>query len=145
MFVNPTMNELKMFSSVNLDYFQIYGDLTLEQSTLIKLKYNKRIIMAIQVKEKKDILKYKTYKNIADIILFDSSGLHRSLSWNYNWIKIVPSSVTKMLAGNINMSMLGNLKEITDIVDISGALETNKVKNITKIKKFLNKIKRIND
>ena len=144
-FVNPTMNELKMFSSVNLDYFQIYGDLTLEQSTLIKLKYNKRIIMAIQVKEKKDILKYKTYKNIADIILFDSSGLHRSLSWNYNWIKIVPSSVTKMLAGNINMSMLGNLKEITDIVDISGALETNKVKNITKIKKFLNKIKRIND
>ncbi len=144
-FVNPTMNELKMFSSVNLDYFQIYGDLTLEQSTLIKLKYNKKIIMAIQVKEKKDILKYKTYKNIADIILFDSSGLHRSLSWNYNWIKIVPSSVTKMLAGNINMSMLGNLKEITDIVDISGALETNKVKNITKIKKFLNKIKRIND
>ena len=144
-FVNPTMNELKMFSNVNLDYFQIYGDLTLEQSTLIKLKYNKKIIMAIQVKEKKDILKYKTYKNIADIILFDSSGLHRSLSWNYNWIKIVPSSVTKMLAGNINMSMLGNLKEITDIVDISGALETNKVKNITKIKKFLNKIKRIND
>ena len=144
-FVNPTMNELKMFSSVNLDYFQIYGDLTLEQSTLIKLKYNKKIIMAIQVKEKKDILKYKTYKSIADIILFDSSGLHRSLSWNYNWIKIVPSSVTKMLAGNINMSMLGNLKKITDIVDISGALETNKVKNITKIKKFLNKIKRIND
>jgi phosphoribosylanthranilate isomerase len=29
--VNPTVDELKMFSNLNLDYFQIYGDLTLEQ------------------------------------------------------------------------------------------------------------------
>ena len=89
--------------------------------------------------------KYKIYENSADIILFDSSGLHKSLSWNYNWIKSVPSSVTKMLAGNINVDMLENLKEITDIVDVSGDLETDKVKDIIKIKAFLEKIKQIND
>ena len=76
--------------------------------------------------------------------MFDSSGLHQSVSWNYNWIKAVPSSITRMLAGNISIDMLENLKEITDIIDVSGALETDQVKDIVKIKKFLDKIKEIN-
>jgi len=91
------------------------------------------------------VLKYKVYEEVADIILFDSSGLHESVSWNYDWIKKVPSTITRMLAGNISEDMLENLKEITDIVDVSGALETDKVKDISKIKKFLNKVKQIND
>lgn len=143
--VNPTTDELKTFSKLNLDYFQIYGDLTGEEVASIKSKYNKKIIIALQIKEERDVLKYKTYEDTADIVLFDSSGLHQSLSWNYNWIKIVPSSITKMLAGNINMDMLQNIKDITDIVDVSGALETDKVKDIIKIKTFLERLKQIND
>ena len=143
--VNPTIDEIQKFSNLKLDYFQIYGELNPEQIASIKFRYNKKIIMALQIKEKKDILKYKVYENIADIILFDSSGLHRSLGWNYNWIRSVPYSITKMLAGNINIDMLDNLKEITNIVDVSGALETDKVKDIIKIKTFLEKVKKIND
>ena len=143
--VDPTIEELKFFSNLNLDYFQIYGDLNASQIVEIKSKYNKRIIMALQIKNEQDVLKYKTYEKVADIILFDSSGLHRSLSWNYNWIKAVPSSIVKMLAGNVSIDMLENLKQITDIVDVSGALETDHVKDIVKIKKFLDKIKQIND
>ena len=143
--VNPTTEELKTFSNLNLDYFQIYGDHSAEQIAEIKYKYNKKIIVAIQIKEEKDILKYKTYEREAEIILFDSSGLHQSLTWNYNWIKAVPSPITRMLAGNISIDILENLKEITDIVDVSGALETDQVKDIIKIKKFLDKIKQIND
>ena len=139
------MDEIKTFSNLNLDYFQVYGDLTLDQITSIKLKYDKKIIMALQIKGEEDILKYKIYEKIANIILFDSSGLHKSLSWNYNWVKKVPSSITKMVAGNINNDMLESLKEITDIVDVSGALETDKVKDLNKIKNFLKKIKLIND
>ena len=101
--------------------------------------------MAIQVKEEKDLLKYKNFEKVADIILFDSSGLHKSLGWDYNWIKKIPSTINKMIAGNINIDMLENLKEITDIVDVSGALETDKVKDLNKIKNFLDKIKQIND
>ena len=48
----------------------------------------------------------------------------------------MPSSITRMLAGNINIDMLENLKEITDIVDVSGALETDKVKDIKYQKVF---------
>ena len=143
--VSPTIEEIKKFSNLDLDYFQIYGELSKEQIILIKSKYNKKIIMALQIKEKKDIQNYKMYKNDADIILFDSSGLHQSLSWNYDWIKSVPPSIKRMLAGNINIDMLENLKEITDIVDVSGALETDKVKDIIKIKNFLGKIKKINE
>ena len=143
--VDPTFEELKTFSNLNLDYFQIYGNFSAEQITEIKSKYSKKIIIALQIKKEQDILKYKTYEKVADVILFDSSGLHQSLSWNYNWIKSVPSSIVRMLAGNISLNMLENLKEITDIVDVSGALETDQLKDIVKIKKFLDKIKHIND
>ena len=143
--VDPTFEELKTFSNLNLDYFQIYGDFTAGQIADIKYKYNKKIIIALQIKKRQDVLKYKTFEKVADITLFDSSGLHQSLSWNYNWIKTVPSSITKMLAGNISIDMLEKLKEITDIIDVSGALETDKVKDLNKIKNFLKKIKLIND
>ncbi len=143
--VDPSEEEFKKFSNLNLDYFQIYGDYTKKQIKNIKNNYKKKIIMSLQIKQKLDILKYKIYEKVADIILFDSSGLHRSLSWDYDWIKQVPPSVKKMIAGNINTDMLENLKEITDIVDVSGALETDKVKDLNKIKNFLNKIKQIND
>jgi phosphoribosylanthranilate isomerase len=143
--VNPSKDELKKFSKLNLDYFQIYGDYSDEKIREIKKDYKKKIIISLQIKQERDILKYKIVEKAADIILFDSSGLQKSLSWNYNWIKQVSSSVVKMLAGNINIDMLENLKEITDIVDVSGALETDKVKDLNKIKKFLEKIKQIND
>ena len=143
--VDPSDDDLKTFSNLNLDYFQIYGNYSEEQLKVIKNIYKKKIIISLQIKEEKDILKYKIYEKVADIILFDSSGLHESLSWNYNWIKQVSPSVTKMIAGNINIDMLENLKEITDIIDVSGALETDKVKDLNKIKNFLNKVKQIND
>ena len=143
--VNPSKEELVMFSNLNLDYFQIYGNYSKEKINEIKINCKKKIIMSLQIKDKQDVLKYKIYEKVADIILFDSSGLQQSLSWDYNWIKQVPSSITKMLAGNVDIAMLESLKEITDIVDVSGALETDKVKDLNKIKNFLNRIKQIND
>ena len=143
--VDPSESELKKFSNLSLDYFQIYGDYSKEQLKEIKINYKKKIIISLQIKQEQDILKYKIYEDVADIILFDSSGLHRSLSWNYNWIKQVPSSITRMVAGNISIDTLENLIQITDIVDVSGALETDKVKDLGKIKNFLKKIKQIND
>ena len=67
------------------------------------------------------------------------------LEWNYDWIKSVPEEITKMIAGNISINKLNQISKIADIVDVSGALETNKVKDISKIKLFLNKIKEVNN
>ena len=142
--VNPTEKELETFSKLNLDYFQIYGDYTKDQIKEFKEKYKKKIIIALQIKTKEDILKYKHYEKVADIILFDSSGLHQSLSWDFDWIKDLPKTFTKMLAGNIKLELLENLINLTDIVDVSGALETNNVKDLKKIKEFLDKVKQLN-
>ena len=143
--VNPRNEELEVFSKLKIDYFQIYGNYDEKLISNIKLKFDKKIIMAIQVKNKEDILNYKKFEKVADIILWDSSGFELSLEWNYSWIKSIQSNVTKMIAGNINIDKLEKIFNFADIVDVSGALETNKVKDISKIKNFLNKLKKLND
>ena len=143
--VEPKNEELEKFSELNIDYFQVYGNYNSESILNIKSKFNKKIIVAIQVKHEKDILNYKEFENVSDIVLWDSTGLEYSLEWNYNWIKSVPSHITKMIAGNINIDKLEKISKLADIVDVSGALETNKVKDILKIKNFLSNIKKYNN
>ena len=141
---NATQDEFLKFSKLNIDYFQIYGEYTRNDIKNIKGKFNKKIIMALQIKSEKDVLKYKIYENEADI-LFDSSGLEKSLSWNFDWIKDIP--ITKMIAGNIQLQDLERIYKIADnlTIDVSGSLETNKQKNLRKIKEFLLEIRRINE
>ena len=143
--VNPAETELDEISTLPFDYYQIY-DMTAEQIKLIKLKYKKKIIVALTVNEKDDINKYKNYENIADIFLFDSIGYEKSISFNHDLINNLKSKIKIMLAGNIQIDDdLDNYKKIADIIDISGGLETSGLKDISKIDIFLNKIKKIND
>jgi len=138
--VKPTEEELNKFSKLNLDYFQLYGNFNHEELISIRKKYDKKIIVTIQVKKKDDINKYKLIENVSDIILWDSSGYEESLSWDYNWLKPVSIKVEKMIAGNITANKIQYLKGLADTIDVSGALETNKVKDIDKIKKFVTEI-----
>ena len=141
--VEPTEEELNNFSKLKFDYFKLNGNFNSEKFIKIRDKYKKKIITTIQVKKKHDIDKYKLIENSSDIILWDSSGYEESLSWNYNWIKPVSTKVKRMIAGNITIDKIKDLQNLTDIIDVSGALETNKVKYINKIKKFTNTIKKI--
>lgn len=143
--VNPTEEELITFSKLNLDYFQLYGNYDTNKLKKMKEKFKKKIITTIQVKNKDDVNKYKLVESDSDIILWDSSGYEESLSWDYNWLKSIPVKTKKMIAGNITIDKLEDLVELADIVDVSGALETNKVKDIIKIKKFITQIKKINN
>ena len=143
--VKPNEQELDKFSKLNLDYFQLYGDYSNSELSRIKEKYGKKIIAAVQVKKKEDIDKYKAISSGSDIILWDSSGYEESLSWDYNWIKAVSTNIEKMIAGNITIDKIQDLKGLADTIDVSGALETNKVKDINKIKEFTNQINKIND
>ena len=141
--VKPTEEELNIFSKLNFDYFQLYGDYNSDDLYKIKKKYKKKIISTIQVKSQSDINKYKLIENSSDIILWDSSGYEESLSWNYNWLKSVTIKVEKMIAGNITLDKIQDMEGLTDTIDVSGALETNKVKDINKIKEFIAEIKKI--
>jgi phosphoribosylanthranilate isomerase len=141
--VEPTIEQLNQFSELNFDYFQLYGNFHPDELISIKDKFKKKIISSIQVKKKEDIDNYKLVESNSDIILWDSSGYEESLSWDYNWLQPVSTKVEKMVAGNITIDKIKNLVNLADTIDVSGALETNKVKDIDKIKKFNTEIKKI--
>jgi len=141
--VKPTDKELKKIATLPFDYYQIY-DLKNDEIKLIKEKYKINIIIAITVKDKKDVLMHNNYKDVADIFLFDSKGYEKSMSFDHKLVKDLRSNTEIMLAGNIQIDDdLENYNKITDIIDISGGLETSGLKDISKINIFLNKIKQI--
>ena len=143
--VKPNEDILERIKDLPFDYYQLY-DCNPSEVKLIKDKYNKKIIVAITVKDQNDTVKYLEYNELADIILFDSKGYEKSMSFDHQLIKNIKINKELMLAGNIQIEdNLENYKEIADIIDISGDLETSGLKDISKIDIFLNKIKRINN
>ena len=143
--VNPDENVLEQIKNLPFDYYQIYNSSPNEVKAIIK-KYKKKIIVAITVKDQKDVIKYMEYKEFADIVLFDSKGYEKSISFDHQLIKNLKMNKELMVAGNIQIEdNLENFKKIADIIDISGGLETSGLKDISKIEIFLNKIKKIND
>jgi len=143
--VQPNENILEEIKNLPFDYYQIYDSSPNEIKFIVE-KYNKKIIIAITVKNQNDVVKYMDYNECADIVLFDSKGYEKSVSFDHQLIKNLKLNKKLMLAGNIQIEdNLENYKEIADIVDISGGLETSGLKDISKINIFLNKIKRIND
>ncbi len=143
--VKPTENILEKIKDLPFDYYQLY-DCNPSDVKSIKEKYNKKIIVAITVKDQNDTVRYLEYNELADIILFDSKGYEKSMSFDHQLIKNIKINKELMLAGNIQIEdNLENYKEIADIIDISGGLETSGLKDISKINIFLNKIKLINN
>jgi phosphoribosylanthranilate isomerase len=143
--VKPNEDVLERIKDLPFDYYQLY-DCNPSDVKSIKKKYNKKIIVAITVKDQNDTVKYLEYNELADIILFDSKGYEKSMSFDHQLIKNIKINKELMLAGNIQIEdNLENYKEIADIIDISGGLETSGLKDISKINIFLNKIKLINN
>jgi len=141
--VRPDESVLEEIKDLPFDYYQIY-DCTPVEIKFIKKKYNKKIIVAIMVKDQNDVLKYMKYNDHAEIILFDSKGYEKSMSFDHQLIKNLKINKKLMLAGNIQIEdNLESYKEIADIIDISGGLETSGLKDILKINIFLNKVKQI--
>ena len=134
---------LEKIKDLPFDYYQMY-DCSPEEIIKIKEKYNKKIIAALTIENKEDIKKYKEYENISEIILFDSKGYEKSMSFDHNLLDEVEDHTEKMIAGNIKIEDVTNFKNKHYILDVSGSLESSKgVKDINKIDKFLNTVHNI--
>ena len=141
--VNPNDEILEKIKDLNFDYYQLY-DVNPERTKEIKLKFQKKIITALTISNKDDVIKYKDYTKISDVILFDSKGYDKSESFDHSLLDDVPSELNKMIAGNIQIDDIPNLKNKDFIIDLSGALEDqNGKKDINKIDKLLNLFKKI--
>ena len=135
--VNPTNELLEKIKDLNFDYYQLY-DVDPVRTVEIKKKYKIKIISAITISNKKDVDTYKDYSEISDIILFDSKGYHRSESFDHNLLEQVPNEVNKMIAGNIQIDDIPNLKNKDFIIDLSGSIENSEgKKDINKIDRLL--------
>ena len=142
--VSPNLNYLKKLARFNFDFFQLYN-VSPKKTLIIKKKFKKKIISVIQVSKMNDVNNYKKYINVADIILFDSKGYEKSLGFNHSFLSNVPKIIKTMIAGNIKYNQnLANFEKISDIIDISGSLETRKKKDVKKINIFLKNINKVN-
>ena len=140
--VNPDDKILEKIKNLNFDYYQLY-DVTSERTKEIKLKYKIKIISTITVSGKNDVIKYKDYLDISDIILFDSKGYHKSESFDHSLLDEVPHKLNKMIAGNIQIDDIPKFRDKDFIIDLSGAIEDeNGKKDINKINKLLNLFKK---
>jgi len=141
--VDPNDETLEKIKDLNFDYYQLYN-VSPEKTKIIKEKYKVKIITALTVENKNDIEEYKKYDSISEIILFDSKGYEKSIGFDHQLLNNVSTKVNKMLAGNIQYDdRLDKYSKITDIIDISGSLETSGEKDISKIKIFLENISKI--
>ena len=138
--VKPSNDTLEKIKYLRFDYYQIY-DCSPDEIKYIKEKYKKRIISAITIANDQDLNNYKDFLPYSEIILFDSKGYEKSMSFDHNLLENVPSNLKKMIAGNIKIDDILKFKNKGYIIDVSGGLEDiSGKKSKSKIDEFLNEI-----
>ena len=147
MFVAVTVNPSDDFIEKNLignfDYIQLHGSETKDRIAEIQ-NMGFKIIKAIKVKDEKDIDEHKEFNN-ADIILFDTPGMEKSLEFPKNLITKLPVGTKYALAGSISEDNVENINKLgVNFFDLSSSLESHLgYKDHHKIKNFINKINEI--
>ena len=141
--VNPTDTFIQKNILGNFDYIQLHGSETSERVKEIN-KMGIKVIKTIKVKEQEDVVLYKDYENIADLILFDSTSMEKSQSIPKELLDKLPKGEKFGLAGAINLE---NIQEYCQLgfnfLDLSSGLERENLKGYKdhlKIKNFMNKI-----
>ena len=138
--VNPSNEFINKTVLGNFDYIQLHGSETKDRVTDIK-NTGLKVIKAIKIKEEKDIGIYKEFDN-ADIILFDTPGMEKSLEFPKNLITKLPIGRKYALAGSISKDNVENINKLgVNFFDLSSSLESQLgYKDHHKIKSFINKI-----
>ena len=143
-FVAVTVNPSDEFIKKNLigkfDYIQLHGSETKNRITQIK-NMGFKIIKAIKIKNEQDINNYREFDN-ADIVLFDTPGMEKSLEFPKNLIKKLPIGTKYALAGSVSEDNVEKISKLgVNFFDLSSSLESQLgYKDHGKIKRFINKI-----
>ena len=143
--VNPSNEFIKNVVQKHFDYIQLHGSETKERVEEIR-SMGLKVIKAIKIRDENDISEYKKYEN-ADIILFDTPGMEKSIEFPKDLILKLPRGERFALAGSISQNNIENLKKLgVTFCDLSSNLETDAeigYKDHQKIKKFIDKVNEI--
>ena len=143
--VNPNDEFIKKNILRDFDFIQLHGSETRDRVENIK-RMGLKVIKTIKVEEEKDIEKYKEFNN-ADIILFDTPGMEKSLEFPKSLITKLPKGSKYALAGSISEDNIENISKLgVNFFDLSSSLESQLgYKDHQKIKSFVSKINEIQD
>ena len=143
--VNPNDEFIKKNILRNFDFIQLHGSETRDRLDNIK-SMGLKVIKTIKVEEEKDIEQYKEFNN-ADIILFDTPGMEKSLEFPKSLITKLPIGSKYALAGSISEDNVENISKLgVNFFDLSSSLESQLgYKDHQKIKSFVSKINEIQD
>ena len=141
--VNPSDEFIKRNILGNFDFIQLHGSESKGRVADIK-RMGLKVIKAIKIKEEKDIDKHKEFDN-ADIILFDTPGMEKSLEFPKNLITKLPFGEKYALAGSISKDNLEDINKLgVNFFDLSSSLESQLgFKDHLKIKNFIKKVNEI--
>ncbi len=140
--VNPQDTFIENVVLNNFDFIQLHGSESNERVEEIRAKGIK-IIKTIKINDESDINNYKKYNN-ADIILFDTPGMEKSIQFPKKLISKIPRGDRFALAGSISQDNIENIANLgVSFCDLSSSLELDKqigYKDHQKIKKFIKKV-----
>ena len=141
--VDPSNEFIKKNLLGNFEFIQLHGSETKERVNEIK-NLGLKIIKAIKVKKEDDITKYKDFES-ADVILFDTPGMEKSIKFPEELLSKLPKGEKYALAGSISEDNLENLTKLgLNFFDLSSSLEGELgYKDHLKIKNFIKKINEI--
>ena len=143
--VNPSNDFIKNVVLKNFDYIQLHG--SEKNDRVIEIKsMGLKIIKTIKIRKESDINNYKNYKD-ADIILFDTPGMEKSIEFPKNLISKLPRGERFALAGSISQNNIINIAKLgVTFCDLSSSLELDKqigYKDHQKIIEFISKVNEI--
>ena len=143
--VNPSDEFIKSVVLNHFDFIQLHGSEENERIKEIK-STGLKIIKTVKIKKKSNINDYKKF-NEADIILFDTPGMEKSIEFPRDLISELPKGERYALAGSISQYNIENIKKLgVNFCDLSSSLESDTeigYKDHQKIKRFINKVNEI--
>jgi phosphoribosylanthranilate isomerase len=125
----------------HIDFIQLHGSETNDRILDIKSRFDIQIIKAIKIKEEEDLKQIDLY-TAADDLLLDTPAMEKSELFNFNLLDNLNIS-NYFLAGGININNIHQALHFTSKIDISSGVESEPgIKDIVKIKDFMNEVKR---
>ena len=118
-----------------IDIAQLHGSEDESYIAELKMKTDKPVIQAFQIKDKSDII--AAMGSSADMLLLDSG---QGTGSSFDWELLKEADREFFLAGGLNLSNIeGALDAITPFaVDVSSGIETDGVKDHQKMQEFVN-------
>lgn len=138
--VNPDDTLISIIKD-SIDFLQLHGSETNNRILEIKKKFDLKIIKAVKIKNEEDLKQIDMFYD-ADDLLLDTPAMEKSELFNFNLLDNLNIS-NYFLAGGININNIHQALHFTSKIDISSGVESEPgIKDIVKIKDFMNEVKR---